>query len=187
MEQIKKFDIKSKEVLKETFILTGKIENNEIVNNLIYFIKNNINKDLSYKTHVKGKFTGFESLNENIYFLMFLKLIKQEIYAIYKKNFVIGSVWGNILGINEEVTEHTHGGVTAFCGTLYLSENGPGTYFKDYDITIEEEIGKYILFSPVLNHSVKKINNDIERITVAFNMYELKEWEDKQKIQWVNK
>jgi hypothetical protein len=29
--------------------------------------------------------------------------------------------------------------------------------------------------------------NDIERITVAFNMYELKEWEDKQKIQWVNK
>jgi hypothetical protein len=180
-------ELKTKKIDIDTFLLTGKIDNKDIINNLIYFIKNNINKELSYKTHVKGKFTGFESLNENIYFLMFLKLIKKEIYVIYKKNFVIGNVWGNVLKINEEITNHTHGGVTAFCGILYLSENGPGTYFKDYDVTVEEQIGKYILFSPVLNHSVKKIDNDIERITVAFNMYELKEWEDKQKIQWVNR
>jgi hypothetical protein len=179
------YELKTKKIDIDTFLLTDKIDNKDIINNLIYFVKNNINKDLSYKTHVKGKFTGFESLNQNTYFLMFLKLIKQKIYTIYKKNFVIGNVWGNILGINDEVTNHTHGGVTAFCGIIYLSGNGPGTYFKDYDITVEEQIGKYILFSPILNHSVKKIDNDIERITVAFNMYELKEWENKQKIQWV--
>jgi len=181
------FDLKVKDIFLETYILTGKINNLEIINNLINFIKNNKNKELSYKTHVKGHFTGFKSLTENTDFHNFLKLIQPYIKIIYQKNFIIQDAWGNICKQNEEVTEHNHQGVSAFCGILYLSNDGPGTYFKQYDLLVNEEIGKFVLFHPILQHSVKKIEKDQERITVAFNMFEVKDWEDTSNATWVNK
>jgi hypothetical protein len=181
------FELKVKDILKETFILTGKIDNKQIIDNLIHFVKNNKDEKLSYKTHVKGHFTGFQSLTENKDFINFLKIIEKNIKLIYTKNCIIQNAWGNLCKINEEVTEHDHSGVTAFCGILYLSENGPGTYFKEYDLLIKEEIGKYILFHPLLNHSVKKITNNIERITVSFNMEEIQSWKDCSNVIWVNK
>ena len=53
-------------------------------------------------------------------------------------------------------------------------------------MVVEEEVGKYILFSPMLVHSVEKIKNNLERITVAFNMDEIKDW-NQNNITWVNK
>jgi hypothetical protein len=180
-------DLKVKDISLETFIITGKIDNNEIINNLINFIKNTKDTELSYKTHVKGHFTGFKSLVENKDFHNFLKTIQPYIKIIYSQNFRIQDAWGNICKENEEVTEHDHKGVSAFCGILYLSNNGPGTYFKQYDLLINEEIGKFVLFHPLLKHSVKKIDKEIERITVAFNMYDVKDWEDTSNTIWVNK
>jgi len=181
------FDLKVKDIFLETYILTGKINNSEIINNLINFIKNNKNEELSYKTHVKGHFTGFKSLTENTDFHNFLKLIQPQIQIVYKDNFEIRDAWGNICKNNEEVTEHNHRGVSAFCGILYLSEGGQGTYFKEHDLLIKEEIGKFVLFHPALFHSVPKINKDIERITCAFNMHAIKEWENLNNLKWVNK
>ena len=180
-----KFELKVKDILKETYILTGKINNKEIIDNLIHFVKNNKDETLSYKTNVKGHFTGFQSLIQNKDFINFLKIIETNIKIIFKKNFLIESAWGNLCKINEEITEHDHCGTTGFCGILYLSDNGPGTYFKEYDLLIKEEIGKYILFHPLLKHSVEKMTNDIERITVAFNMQEVPF--DSSNVSWVNK
>jgi hypothetical protein len=180
-------DVRIRDILKETYILTGKIYDKNIINNLIYFIKNYKDTELSYKTNVQGIFTGFNSLNENGDFINFLKIIQPEIKSIYFDNFEIKNAWGNICKKGDEVLEHNHGGVTGFCGILYLTENGPGTYFKEHDLLVNEEIGKFILFSPILKHSVKKIENDIERITVAFNMHEIKKWNNLSNINWVNK
>jgi ectoine hydroxylase-related dioxygenase (phytanoyl-CoA dioxygenase family) len=77
--------------------------------------------------------------------------------------------------------------MTAFCGILYLSDNGPGTFFKDFDVTIEEKIGRYVLFHPLLLHSVEKNLKNKERITIAFNMYETKVWDKDKQIKWVNR
>jgi len=181
------FELKVKDILLETFILTGKIDNKDIINNLIHFIKNNKDNQLSYKTNVKGHFTGFNSLVENKDFINFLKIIQPQIKIIFQDNFQIQDAWGNICKCNEEVTEHDHGQISAFCGILYLSENGPGTYFKQYDLTINEEIGKYVLFHPKLLHNVKKIENNIERITLAFNMNVIKPWENTINMKWMNK
>jgi hypothetical protein len=181
------FELKVKEILKETFVLTGKINNEQLIKNLINIVKKTKDENLNYKTYVKGHFTGFKSLIQNNEFINFLKEIKENIRIIYKENFVIEDAWGNICKINEQITEHDHVGTTGFCGILYLTEGGPGTYFKEYDLLIKEEIGKYILFHPFLKHSVKKIEKDIERITIAFNINVLKEWEDNSKITWVNK
>ena len=180
------YELNIKEILKEVFLLTGEINNKEIIDNLIKFIKNNKNEKLSYNTHVKGHFTGFNSLNENIYFINFIKLIHSYINKIFTKNFYISEAWGNICKINEEVTEHTHEGVGAgFCGIFYLSENGPGTYFREYDIFVKEKIGKFILFHPCLRHSVPLISKNIERITVAFNAREFKSWDNLTNVNWI--
>lgn len=181
------FELKVKEILKETYILTGKINNEQLIKNLIEFVKKNKDENLSYKTNVKGHFTGFKSLVQNDYFLTFLKNIQENIQIIYRDNFIIHDAWGNICKIGEEVIEHDHIDINGFCGILYLTERGPGTYFKEYDLLIEEKVGKYILFHPSLKHSVKKIENDIERITIAFNMNKMKEWEDYSQTTWVNK
>jgi hypothetical protein len=180
------FDLKVKDISLETYILTGNINNQEIINNLINFIKNSKNTELSYKTHVKGHFTGFKSLIENVDFIDFLKKIQPQIKIIFKENFIITDAWGNILKKNEEITEHSHGN-KGFSGILYLTDDGPGTYFKEYNLLIKEEIGKFILFTPILLHSVPKVDKDIERITVAFNMTETKEWYDMSNIKWANR
>ena len=151
------------------------------------FIKNTKDINLSYKTHVKGHFTGFKSLVENLNFHNFLKIIQPCIKVVFPKNFIIQDAWGNICKKNEEVTEHDHRNVSGFCGILYLSENGPGTYFKDYNLNVDEEIGKFVLFHPYLTHSVKKIDKEIERITVAFNMGLIHDWADVSNAKWIKK
>jgi hypothetical protein len=181
------FKLKVKEILKETYILTGKINNEHLIKNLIEFVRKTKDDKLSYKTNVKGHFTGFKSLIQNNYFITFLKDIQPQIKIIYPDNFIISEAWGNICKKGEEVTEHDHSAVDGFCGILYLTEGGPGTYFKEYDLLIKEEIGKYILFHPLLKHSVQKIENNIERITIAFNMNQIKQWEDYSETIWVNK
>ncbi len=181
------YELTVKEILKETFILTGKINNEQLIKNLIEFIKKNKDENLSYKTNVKGHFTGFKSLVQNNYFWTFLKKIQENIKIIYRDDFIISHAWGNICKIGEEVIEHDHRTITGFCGILYLTEGGPGTYFKEYDLLVKEEIGKYILFHPLLKHSVKKIENNIERITLAFDMNKKNSWEDYSQATWINK
>ncbi len=68
-------DLKLKEISVETFLLTGTINSKDIINNLINFIRNNKDEELSYKTNVKAHFTGFKSLIDNKDFINFLKLI----------------------------------------------------------------------------------------------------------------
>jgi len=181
------FNLIVKEINKETFILIGELNDTDLINNLINFVKNNKDENLSYKTNVKGHFTGFHSLIQNNYFISFLEKIKKNIQIIYKDNFIIKEAWGNICSFGDEVTEHDHSGTTAFSGILYLTENGPGTHFKEYDLTIEEKIGRYVLFSPILKHSVKKIEKNIERISIAFNFHDYKNWESLDKINFINK
>ena len=167
-----------KEIITDSFILTGKIKNNEILLNLKNDILNNNDEKLNFKTNVQGLFTGFEFFLNNTNFHKFIKLIENEIKLIYNKTFIISSAWGNVLKKDGEVIEHDHKGTTAFCGILYLSDGGPGTYFSDYNMSVHEEVGKFILFSPFLKHSVIQVNNNIERVTLAFNANLCRKWED---------
>ena len=55
-----------------------------------------------------------------------------------------------------------------------------------YDFTVEEKIGRFVLFDPLLWHSVNKIVNDMERITVAFNMNEISNWAKLENATYIN-
>ena len=180
-------NIKDKTI--NTFILSGKINDKKIINSLINFTKNNEDKELYNATNVKGKFTGFKSGIANKDFHSLLKLIQPAIKVIYQDNFIVSAAWGNILKKGGEIIEHDHVGTTAFCGIVYLSNGEHGTYFKEHDLIIEEELGKFVLFHPYLKHSVKKIEKDIERITFAFNCNIFNAWaiDNKQELNWINK
>jgi len=181
------FDFILKHISTPIYLLVDEYKNLNVLNNLKNKILQHPGSELSYKTHVKGKFTGFESLINDEDFYIFLKDIHKQINFIYKDNFQIKEVWGNVCKKNEEITEHSHGNVSAFCGILYLSEGGPGTFFTEFNITVEEKFGKFVLFHPSVLHSVKKIDKEIERITIAFNMNEINNWDNTTNIKWINK
>lgn len=169
----------------QTFLLIGKIKNQEIIEGLKKQIKEDIKiSSLNHKTNVTGKISELHSLVHNEIFHNFLKIIKKEIHIIYQDNFIVKDAWGTLSKKGEEVLLHHHNAIRGFCGILYLTENGPGTKFPQYDLLVQEEIGKYVLFHPLLLHEVSKLEMDIERMTVAFNMVECKEWNDysKEKI-----
>jgi hypothetical protein len=172
-------NLKFKNINLETFLLIGQIDNLNLINNLKQKVKEYTkNSDLNYKTNVKGLFSGFNSLNKDKDFEDFIILIGKSIKLICQSNFRIIDSWGNILKLNDEVISHNHIETSLFCGILYLTEGGPGTYFDEYNTTVEEKIGRFVLFSPILKHSVKKIDKNIERITVAFNMGTVKFWDE---------
>lgn len=169
-----------------SFILVDEIDsNNPLLNNLIKDVEE-VCKNCTLKTNVVAKRSSFEALVNNNNFHSFLKLIKQSIQKIYKNNFIIQNAWGNIYSTEEDhALMHNHPDATAFSGLLYLTDSpGPGTFFKEANITIEEKKGRFVLFSNLLNHEVKKFKYNTPRITVAFNFSELKDW-DNSNIHYV--
>ena len=43
------------------------------------------------------------------------------------------------------------------------------TYFPELNLTVKEEVGKFVIFDPMLYHEVPKYKYTKERVTVAFN------------------
>jgi hypothetical protein len=163
----------NKEIPLHTFILIDKINDQTIIDN----IKEDIYKNSEYfhqHTNVIAKHTNFQFLVNNRNFHNFLKSIKKQIHLIFKEDFLINEVWANIYNGDDYARMHHHEGSTAFSGILYLTDGpGPGTYFPQYDLTIEEEAGKFVLFHGNLEHEVKKFKYTKDRLTVAFNFTKL--------------
>ena len=169
----------TKVIQSESYLSTCFVKNKDLLER----IKNKIiektkDSSLDYKTNVKAKFTGFYSLREEPEIFEFITEIKPFIDNIYNRVAVVEECWGNVYDNNDHTTLHHHKDCTGFCGILYLSEGGPGTYFKDFDTTIKEEYGKVVLFDPLLLHQVVPSNLQNTRITMAFNCYEKKPWDN---------
>jgi len=162
-------ELLKKNIDLQTFILIDKIEDTLIIDNL----KKDVYACTDYfptYTNVIAKHTQFDYLKGNIHFHNFLKTIKKQIYTVFQENFIVHEVWGNIYNNNDYAKLHSHVGSTAFSGILYLTDGpGPGTYFPQYDLTVAEEAGKFVLFHGHLLHEVKKFNYTKDRVTIAFN------------------
>jgi hypothetical protein len=166
----------------DTFIVMGEITDFELIDKLVEEARKKIPEStVSRKTNVTAQHTDFFSLVHSVNFHDFLKIIKKDIQKIYKKNFVVGDVWANFYSKPQEdfAKMHNHTGATAFCGILYCTDGpGPGTFFPQYDINFSEKKGRFLLFSPILLHEARPFNYLKERITVAWNFSEIKNWED---------
>lgn len=170
--------ILKQKIYRDSYISISYVEDK----NLLERIKNKIiikskNSTFDYKTNVKAKFTGFNSLIYEPEILEFIRYIEPAINNIYNKIAYVKECWGNIYNKNDHALLHHHQACSGFSGILYLTEGGPGTYFSDFDITINEECGKVVLFDPRLLHEVKSSNLKNSRITLAFNCYEKNDWD----------
>jgi hypothetical protein len=164
----------NKKIKKDVFLLEGVLKDIELIKVLKNKIVNETVANSVDQRNVLGKSTNYQFFINDVNFINFIKSIKKEIAKIYPYDFIIREAWGNVYNKNDYAKEHTHMDTTAFCGIIYLSENGPGTYFPELKFTVKEKIGKFVLFSPILKHSVKKCKDD--RVTLAFNMDECKPW-----------
>lgn len=171
-------EIFRKKIPIETFVSTFCLKNKDLLNRLVAIVLNNCNNKLSYKTNVVAKFTGFKDILDFPEVKEIFDEIKEYSHDIYPHGFIATEVWGNVYEKEDYAKPHNHAGVTAFCGIVYLSEGGPGTYFSQYNMTISEEFGKVVLFHPSLVHEVKQSNLQNKRITLAFNCNEMKNWDD---------
>jgi hypothetical protein len=159
----------NKKIEIDTFILIDKIEDSVLIDNLLKVIYQN-NQFHHTQTYVISKHSKFDFLNNNDFFHLFMKKIKKQINLIFKENFIIQDVWSVIYNNEDHALLHNHIGSTAFSGILYLTDGpGPGTYFPEYDLTIEEEAGKFVLFHGHLKHEVKKFKYVKDRVVIAFN------------------
>lgn len=175
------YNMYGKPLAVPTFILVGKYTDMEVLDNLKEDILklSNENNPLNYKTNVKGKFTGWESLIENKWFIKFMNRILDYANVLYNKQikFRVRSAWGNVYeNETDHVTFHRHLPADCFSGIIYFDDHGPGTMFPEYDLNIKEEKGKFVFFHPQILHGVEKFNYQKQRITCAFNTDFEREW-----------
>jgi len=171
-------EIYFKKIPTDTFISISYLQNKTLLNKILTIVLNNCNDKLSYKTNVLAKFTGFQDLLRFSEIKEIFDEIKEYSHDIYPHGFIANEVWGNVYEKEDYAKPHTHIGASAFCGIIYLSDGGPGTYFPQYNLTVSEEFGKVVLFHPCLIHEVKKSNLQNRRVTLAFNCQEIKKWDD---------
>jgi hypothetical protein len=162
--------IKKKKI--NIFLLEGKILNQNLIerlkNKLMFKIQNS---NMHYKTNVKAKMSEYNSFNNDEDFHEFINLIIPFVKTIKDNPFVIHSSWGNIYENNTDKTVmHNHLGCDMMSGILYLTNKGPGTYFKEFNLTTKEQTGKFILFSPEADHEVKPFKYKEKRMVLSFNL-----------------
>ena len=143
------------------------IKDQNYIDSLIQEIKDNIDESYSYKSNVRGEKTYWKHfVKKSKNFKPVLDLLNQ--YVLYE-------AWGNILNKNDYVEEHNHfdsiltNRFVDTSGILYLTNHGPGTFFKDFNKIIKPQVGKIVVFDSKYLHSVKKCDTDKPRITLAFN------------------
>lgn len=137
---------------------------------------------LDYKTNVKCQMTTFQYFMNNKYFLQFLKNIsselEKEITDRLQVSLRLKNVWGlKMKGKQDHVIEHNHDHSTnCISGILYLTNDGPGTFFPELNYRVKEVRGKFVLFSSFLLHSVKKSLLKKDRYTISFNFEDYTNW-----------
>jgi Rps23 Pro-64 3,4-dihydroxylase Tpa1-like proline 4-hydroxylase len=142
------------------------IKDISVITSLKEDIKNNLDTSMKNTTNVKGSMTNYKHFIGRKTFEPIKKLLNK--FAIYE-------AWGNVLKKGEYVKEHHHisnennNFKINISGILYLTDIKPGTYFKEFNKTIDPKIGKIIVFDNKYKHSVDKCDTDEERITLAFN------------------
>jgi len=164
-----------KDITKTCYVISHTIKNFSITNYLINEIEKNIDKELNYKTNVKGQMTHWKHFVGNEILLNSISESFKIINFFEKSTCKLVDMWGNKLLNNAEIDPHDHK-ECSFSGILYLNNHGPGTTFPELNLTIEEEVGKIVFFTSTLIHFVKKCNLKKPRYTIAFNFYQEKFW-----------
>ena len=163
-------NILKKLITKPTTLIESFIEDVSIIEDLKRKIDKKIGP-LSYKTNVRGEMSNWQDFLSEDSFRNVMRQNENLWTSEYEEigSYILVEAWGNKLKKNDFIEEHSHE-PSVLSGIIYLTNNGPGTYFPEINHTITEEIGKTVLFESRLKHSVSKFTIDEFRYTISFNL-----------------
>ncbi len=174
-----KYDVLFRTVAKpiDLYLLKNTYLEKDVIERLKHKIEKNLIKENFGITNVKAHMTSWVQFCNDPDFKQFFKAIIPDIHRCVgpHKEVYIHNAWGNKLNEGEHhVAKHCHHQTTLICGVLHLDDNGPGLHFEDFDTTIKEVTGGYVLFHPDAWHEVKKFKYTSPRYSIAFNIH--KNW-----------
>lgn len=144
-----------------------------------YFIneieKKLIEKNLNYKTNVKGKMTAWNAFKEDKNFQEVCKAGLS--YLRDRLDFSIVEIkdaWGIKIEKGDSTVPHDHRSVLA-SGILYLTESRQPLIFPDLNLKVFPKIGSFVLFSSWLTHFCEPSFSDKTKYAIPFNLNNLPE------------
>ena len=147
--------------------------------NLKLEIKNNISKDTSYATNVKGGMTKWTFFINRPHFSKFLEYVRchhfvsnPEIFEDFYKKAQIKAAWGNELRKGDSVDVHSHGN---FHLILYLTKGSP-LILPELNLKITPSPGDYYIFPPEVQHYVEPHPDEDYRYNLICNFDLLPIW-----------
>lgn len=167
-------------------IIFGNYPYLEVIHNLIIDIKNNISKDMSNYTNVKGGMTGWHYFINKPIFKNFLnhvinkhQLSHSNVFQYFFEKFYISEAWGNEIKPNDFLKYHTH---NSWHGILYLTK-GCDLILPELNIKITPKPGDYYIFPPEIIHGFDKYEGTNNRYSMIFNINETDQFAFKKKIK----
>tara|TARA_R110000822_G_scaffold273272_2_gene395740 strand:+ start:502 stop:1029 length:528 start_codon:yes stop_codon:yes gene_type:complete len=168
-------------ISKNVFLIEGQWDNLSVIEKLKNKVKeytqsNPLEADHSIKN---GVMTQWDCFVQDEDFHLFLKDNAKYFLDLNLIKFNVFDAWGGLYkkGSQAYCEKHDHLGANLCCGILYLSDQGPGTYFPELNKTIKEKKGGFVLFHPILEHEVQKYTYLEDRQIIAFNIRKLRKEE----------
>jgi hypothetical protein len=108
---------------------------------------------------------------------------------------VYAQCWANVLRKSEQIKKHRHGSnaYSYLGGHICVAVNNTSTHYENpYTGEIyssANDVGKITFFPSFLSHYTDVVIDDFERVTIAFDLYTEKGWQedviDSMKYHWV--
>jgi len=161
--------------LHKLFIYEDIIENFD-PNYFIKKIDENISDVYSFVTNVKNEMTDFKTFIHDFKIHNILKEFSTLFDVILSCDpLVLSDCWGTKSCEYVETKKHEHD--TGVSGIIYLTEGGPGTFFPEFNLNIDEKVGKIVFFDSRTLHEVKKTKIANPRYLLSFNFRWIRPWE----------
>jgi len=161
------------DVYKTIQLKTMSAINQEI---LSCFLSMNENQFLNQTHYFQGR---YENIYINPEFIPALKIliehIKQEISLHLNEdvNNIKFGFWINVMHPEQTTSRHCHDDLDEVLSGVYYVKvpphSGDLVFYADDTITLTPQEGLLVLFSPALEHEVKKNDSDEVRLSIGFN------------------
>lgn len=170
-------------------IIFGHYPYPEVIHNLIIDIKNNINKDMTGYTNIKGGMTSWDFfINKPIFdkFISYVINKNQISYPnlfehFYSKN-TIFEAWGTEIKKGDSLDYHVH---LMYHGILYLTK-GCDLILPELNIKITPNAGDYYILPDNIFHGFKEYTGKDNRYSLVFNITRNKGFEYNLNIKELN-
>ena len=174
---------------KTVNIIFGHYPYPEDIHNLIIDIKNNIDKDMTNYTNVKGGMTSWDFFINKPIFDKFLTYVINknqvsfpELFEHFYSKHTIFEAWGNEIKKGDSLDYHDH---PMYHGVLYLTK-GCDLILPELNIKITPNVGDYYIFPPNVFHGFEKYTGKDNRYSLVFNITRNKGFEYNLNIKELN-